>query len=361
MIGARRRTGAFTIACCVLLVVVFFQKFNQRAFGGNMTEASKIAQLFDNKRTICIGRFLVDVPADAEVAYGPASVLYPVTVFPGKAKEMERLIAERVLEIQKEKPNVYGALSAKDSMVGKLVDGVLPGQKILFGISPASSAFYSIESYVESGDDVFMQSAEAMGAPEKYSKVIQDLNAIAPSFRSRDNSQILTEPGVCIEDGFVKDTGKSTYEMVTVGVRLVSLPGVHFSLSATNKDILVASDALEPRLKQAEQIARAEGQGAWYARIKHFRRGQREIGRWTGYEVLARMPAQGEVGEFHEFAFVSQGEPNNPYLPVLELEMHSGVEGNQIAGAPPTVSDEEAVEIWDRLTSSIRVRPVDKK
>lgn len=322
-----------------------------------MPETSRIAKLFENTRTVCIGRFLIDVPIDAEIVYGPSEVPYPVRVYPGKANEMEKLVADRLVEIQKAKPDVYGALAAKDSMFGKMINGVMPGQKILFGASAGSFAFYSIESYVKSEEDVLMQEAEAMGAPEKYGKVLTELNSMAPLFRSRRNMAIPAESGVCIEDGFIKDAGKPIFEMVGVGVRLTNFPDVHFSLSTTNKDILVPSDALEPRLKQAEQIAKDRGEGAWYKRIKNLRQGKREIGRWVGYEVLVRMPAQAAAGESHEFAFVSQGEPNNPYLPVLDLELHSGIRGNQIGGAKPSVTDEEAVAIWDKLTSSIRVRP----
>lgn len=322
-----------------------------------MAETSRIAKLFENTHTICVGRFLIDVPVDAEIVYGPSEVPYPVRVYPGKANEMEKLVEERLAEIQKAKPDVYGALAAKDSMFGKMINGVAPGQKILFGVSPGSFAFYNIESYVKSGDDVIMQDAEAMGTPEKYDTVLQELNSMARLFSSRPDMTIPAENGVCIKDGFIRDPGKSIFEMVGVGVRLVNFPDVHFSLSATNKDILVPSDALQPRLKQAEQIAVERGEGAWYTRIKNLRQGRREIGRWVGYEVLARMPAQAAAGEFHEFAFLSQGEPNNPYLPVLDLEMHSGIRDNQIGGAKPSVTNEEAVAIWDKLTSSIRVRP----
>jgi hypothetical protein len=323
--------------------------------GGNMDD-SRIAALFEKTRTICIGRFLIDVPADAEIVYGPAEVLYPVKVFRDKAHDMDSLIAERLVEIEKDKPRAYGMLRNKDSMLGHVISGILPDQKMVFGMSPGSFAFYNIESYVKSKSDVIMQDAEAISA-EHSAKIIQELNALAPLLRSRGDSQIPTESGVCIQDGFIKDSGKTLYEMVSLGVRLASLPDVHLSLSLTNKDILVSSDALEPRVKQAEQIARSQGHGAWYERIKNLRRGRREIGRWAGYEVLARKPAQGAARESHEFAFLSQGEPNNPYVPVLDIELHSGILGNQTGGVKPSVTDEEAVAIWDRLTSSIRVRP----
>jgi hypothetical protein len=125
----------------------------------------------------------------------------------------------------------------------------------------------------------------------------------------------------------------------------------------TKKDVLVASDAIEPRLAQAEEEAKRSGAGGWFSRIKVFRRGPRQVGQWTGFEVLVRKPAQEREGESHEFAFLSQGEPKDPLLPVLDVQLNTGVEGNQIGAKRPSVTDEEAIAIWDRLIGTIRVRP----
>jgi hypothetical protein len=78
----------------------------------------------------------------------------------------------------------------------------------------------------------------------------------------------------------------------------------------------------------APSICLTDPDGEWYSSIKTFRRGARTVGKWTGYEVLTRKHAQELEQESHEFVFLSQGEPKNPMLPVLEIEMHSGVLGN---------------------------------
>ena len=124
-----------------------------------------------------------------------------------------------------------------------------------------------------------------------------------------------------------------------------------------NQEQLVESNALEPRLKQAEKDARAAGAGDWYSRVKFFRRGDREINGWHGFEVLARKPAQAGGSGNHQFAFLSLGELKNPLKPELDVQLDTGVHGNDTAATPPSLTDEEAVALWDKLTSSIRVRP----
>lgn len=37
--------------------------------------------------------------------------------------------------------------------------------------------------------------------------------------------------------------------------------------------------------------------------------------------------------------------------------MSTGLDGNKIGGKPPSLSDAEAVALWDKLTGSIRARP----
>ena len=120
----------------------------------------------------------------------------------------------------------------------------------------------------------------------------------------------------------------------------------------------MASDAIEPRLRSAEKSAIELGQGQWYSRIAFLRRGKKKVGNWDGFEVAAHMPGQAGSDDSHEFAFVSHGEPKNPLLPVLDVKLHSGVKEDKTGGTAPSISDEEALYLWDRILNSIRPRPV---
>lgn len=320
-------------------------------------DASRIDKLFTEKKTICIGRFLIDVPKKATVVYGPADVPFPILVYKDRAPSMQILIDKRLTEISEEKTYAEGNLLKENNIIGKVFDGVIQGQKLLVGVSQQSGVFYRIQSYLPHGADIFVQESDAFSEKEEYESTIQELNSLALLLRSRGESEIPNLPGVCIEDGFVMEPSESMREYVTLGIRIDDYPDVHFSMSTTNKMKWVSSDALEPLLKQGEENARANGQGAWYDRIKNLRKGQRQLGKWRGFEILARLPAQKVEGPSHEFKYLSQGEPKNPNLPMLELELHTGVHGNKVGITDPSLSDEEAVSLWDRLTNSIRIRP----
>jgi hypothetical protein len=319
-------------------------------------QSDKVAALFSETKTICVGRFVIDVPKEADVIYGPAYMDADLLVIPDGAQRIETIINDEQKVVQEEARFAEAPLKGADSMLGKVVEGSLPGQRILFA-NDGSGLFYDVRSYVSIGEDLLVAKLSSFPEPHRYSEVISHLTEIGRNASARGESEIPSTHGVCIYRGFIGDIGRFMTERATVGIRLRKFPDVHFSVEVTSKDELVESDALEPRVLAAEMEAKRLGASEWYSKVKFIRRGKRSIGKWDGFEVLARKPKQKVELSSHEFAFVSQGEPKNLFLPVLDLALHTGVRGNEQGSVPPGLSDDEALDIWDRLTNSIRVRP----
>lgn len=98
--------------------------------------------------------------------------------------------------------------------------------------------------------------------------------------------------------------------------------------------------------------------GGWFSRIKTLRKGPRVMGDWEGDEILARLPAHKEgTPSVHEFAFKSIGVAKDRFRPYVNMQMDTGVDGDSTVGFEPSLKDEEAIALWDKLTSSIRARP----
>ena len=311
-----------------------------------------------NAKIVCFGRFLVNVPQSSDVVFGRVSVPYLTERIPGESNNIEKIIGSRLGKIVEEKMYAEGELRSKVSMVGKVLDSEVVGQKIVFGVGQASGGFYRIQSFLKLGEDVFLQDTSVFGEGRQYDEVVAKLKSLARLMRPLKEGEIPTDSGLCLDRAFMAEPKQAIGEAFGIGIRLKEFPDVHFSISTTKKERLVESDALEPRLLQAERDAIKAGHGEWYARIKTLRRGNRSIGHWNGFEVLAFKPKQAGAGAAHEFVFVSQGEPNNPLLPVLEIEMHTGIGGNRTGAARSSLSDDEAVALWDAVTRSIRVRKV---
>jgi hypothetical protein len=189
---------------------------------------------------------------------------------------------------------------------------------------------------------------------------LEELNEISPLLVPRQEDHIPNGQGICLDGAFINEPANPINEYVTLGVRFAAFQDVHFSVEMTKKDVLVASDALEPRVRKAEAELRKAGAGGWYDKVKVFRQGQRIIGTLKGFEYLAWKPPVSGTNDSHVFAFVSQGVPSDPLQPVLDVALDTGVKGNQANGAKPSITHEEAIYLWGRLTRSIRPRPTGK-
>lgn len=241
-------------------------------------------------------------------------------------------------------------------MLGKVLKGVGDHHKIVLGLGRGDFSSYNVQSFISVGEDLFSQEYEIDGEHNLYMRAVAELNAVAHLLRGRSNDEIPTDPGICLDGAFLSEPQHYMLEEVTLGIQLKQFNDVHISIQMTKKDILIESDALEPRMKRAEQTAKASGMAQWYSRIKILRRGYRRWEGWDGFEVLAHKPAQKFESENHEFAFQSHGEPKNPFLPVLQVELHTGVSQNRTGGTRPSISDEEAIHLWDTVIGSIRPR-----
>lgn len=308
----------------------------------------RLQPLFEHTKTVCIGQFIVDVPATASVVYGRAEVDFPIQYYQGEGDKVEQHVKAQLLEVEKDRDYLRegSEFVGKGSLFGKVIDGVVPGQKLVFGSK--DHVFYSIESFIPVGKDLFVQRATSAVSTAGS---VKSLNTAASLLRLRAPDEVPAEPGACIEGGFV--AWKPEFERASVGIRLKEFPDVHFSVEVIkNQDYLVESSALEPRLDRAAK----EG-GPWYWRVKFFRRGPRQLGAWKGFEALARKPAQLKNTESHEFAFISLGALRDSLQPELDVKLDTGVKDDQTASVKPSITDEEAVGLWDKLIGSIRVRP----
>ena len=310
----------------------------------------RLKPLFEKTRTICFGRFLMQIPATASVVYGPAEVETPIEYFEGHGAKVAEHLAERLAEIQKEQEFLLKDDFVTLPLFGKVIDGKIPGQKIVFGSK--NQIGYTIYSFVPVGKDLFVQHLNSV-LPQ-YDR-IATFNKVASHLRYRSESEVPAGPGTCIEGGFVHLEQK--YERVTVGVRLKEFPDVHFSVEVhKNQERLPESGRMELMRKQAEEDAEQRGLGSLFARIKILRKEARQLGPWKGMEIASRTPPHEDDTETHEFRFQSLGAVNDPLQPQLDVRLDSGVNNDRRASVKPSITDEEALALWDKLINSIKVR-----
>lgn len=305
----------------------------------------KLHALFKETKTVCFGHFTVEVPKTAILVFGPTEVEAPIAYYPGEGAKVSQMVAEQLIEIEKYREFLSDEDKRQLPMFGQTIDGAAPGQKLVFGSK--NQVGYSVHSFIPVGGSLFVQRLSGVFLDDDAFKTF---NTVASHLRLRDESEVPSEMGTCIDGGFLPIPLQ--FERVTLGVRLKEFPDVHFSVDVhKNQDRLSESSDLESRLKNAEK----EG-GNWYSRVHFFRRGTRQLGDWKGFEALALKPAQEGAKESHEFHFISLGAPNAPLQPKLDIQLDTGASGHHMGAVKPSLSNAEAVALWDKLAGSIRVR-----
>jgi len=316
------------------------------------TLSPRLEQIFAKTKQVCFGRFIIDVPAIATVVFGRMTVDFEVSYLPGEAGMADKRISKQLMKLDEEK-FVTRRMNTPGSLYGKIVEDGIPGQKIFIG---AQSDSYRLSSYVPVGADLFVFESTSLSNTEKVRQRIEKAGAFARQLRARADNEIPVEPGICLEGGFINLN--PTFENISMGIRLTEFPDVHLSISTLKNGGEPDEHAkLEFRLQAAERDAVEEGKGELYKRIKFLRRAPRKIGDWVGEEALARMPAEKGSFSSHQFNFYAMGAADDILRPVADVQLDTGVSGNKTKAKLPSVTDDEAVALWDRLTSTIRVRP----
>jgi hypothetical protein len=314
------------------------------------TLSPRLQPLFEKMRTVCFGHFLMQVPATATIVYGPAEVETTIEYLEGQSDKVAEHLAARLAEVEDERQFLLKTDIPNLPLFGKVIDGVMPGQKIVLGSK--NRIGYAVHSFLPVGKDLFVQSVDSI-LPEK--DIVSTINGVASRLRPRLEDEVPADPGVCIEAGFVPLQAK--YERVTIGVRLKEFPDVHFSVDV-HKNLAYIPLGNSPILlrEQAKEQAVEDGLGAVFARTKILRQHERQLGIWKGEELALRAPPFKDNTDAHEFHYYSGGAVNDPLQPELDIRLDSGVKDDSKAKVKPSITDEEALALWDKLITTIRVR-----
>jgi hypothetical protein len=345
----------------VLIVLAACDHQTRKRTNQNMntvTATTRVLQSFEKTKTVCFGRFLIDVPASTTVSWGATDIPLGVDIHLGGADKVQGLAQKFIDELKSEKAIYHQHVPLLIS-----VDNVQqPYGKIITGYEDFGAINgLKINGYFKFGSDGLIIDARPL--MEKKDKVIADITSMSRRLRHRTESEIPAEPGNCIEHAFLVDKPDTSTnppsEHISIGFRLTEFPDTHLSiLLLPSNPYHSESNSLEWQLERLEKDLRDENPNHPQLQTKYLRRGPRKINDWlTGFEALSRSPERPEVNGIHDFAMDFKGVPSDPFKPYADIRMQTGVADNTAGATKAILTDEEAVAVWDRITSSIRVRP----
>ena len=181
-------------------------------------------------------------------------------------------------------------------------------------------------------------------------EVLLDLKKeLLPNLRARKIDEIPAEPGFCIRDGFIADNGNvDIYEHARMQLNFKQWPDMWISLTSmtvhrTGRETLLQRVDKHPATLFAKPF------------VKVLRKGKHDLNGRTAEEILQLLPTDHGFKQ-HSFRWEATGEINRILVPDLIVELDSGWPLN---GVPrrPSLSDQQAIELFDRIVKSVRLRP----
>jgi len=318
----------------------------------------RLQTMFEKTKALCFGRFMVDVPASSTVAWGRSIVGMTVVVYPDRVGEVRSEAQRFIEELKSEK-----AINQDNiSLLISIDDVRQPEGQIVVGYED----FEAIRGLAIKGYFILNNSGviiEARPLKDKKDKVVSDIAEIARRLRLRNEIEAPVEPGNCIEYGFLPDKAEMSGEypkvLLEIGFRLKEFPDTNISIAIRPaQQKFNESNTLEWQLTRLESDLKAEDSNHIRLKTRYLRRGKRTIQNWgEGFEALARSPEQPEIHSIHDFGMDFQGVANDPLKPFINIQMQTGIADNEAGAAKPLLTDEEAVAVWDKITSTIRIRP----
>ncbi|MGK5031602.1 T6SS immunity protein Tli4 family protein [Janthinobacterium sp. MDT1-19] len=318
----------------------------------NFKLSKRLDALFLKTKIVCFGRYALEVPQEAQLISGGTTILSEIKTIPGGITEKNERIEEEIEKIKKSDPTSEITYNGKGPIENSWQLQYYDGK---FSKEDGDLFF---KTYVIKGNHIFILDGSTRKG-ETIADSTRNQMVRANNLRLRDENEVPKEPGYCIKNGFMIDNKYDSQEMADAGLYFPSFPDVTFSITA-NKNAYGDYPPAEYDAKVREKLSllariqeAKDQQGKNYPPRTLLREGKRDVQHWHGEESLIR-----RNDGVHDFEWTLVGTPRDiAYPSVLEASMYTKVAHNMVgAAAAASLTDEEAIALWDKLLSGLKFR-----
>ena len=341
-----------------------------------------MATIPTERRTHCLGRFLIDLPADFQQDSGPALA---IRFYYGLDKDFETVDA--TMEPELFTPEQFNArVAARYKELNETINRATKGPMLLHAEKIASGAALFRRHDTEFYDSSIKSEVHQLVGNRyvRYEQASYDSNSPLGSKRTRNIDpkpaedrlkQIVgqlhpwnpqsreAQPGFCFQ-GVVFDIGQSN-EATSFNFESGSAPDLRLEIEYN-------ALAGQPSESLFSRARRPPEPGPFRPRIDVpsidvLRQSKQALGGMKAQEVLATAPSEnartaGSQSAYQQ-VFMAETDAKNqsvaqPYMFVLMITGESvTVGGKKIAPKGSSIPDLQALELWDQIFPSIRPRP----
>jgi hypothetical protein len=323
-------------------------------------DKDKVARMIHKMKTICIGRFLIDFPEETRLELrGPRIDGFDISAVDESEAGFQARLAEREAQLRATPDRLGGYRNLESVREVKTENGVV-GKIFVHGYTVREGTRnrgLELERYRFEGialeARLHGQGMSFTLAANNYNPDnIEDLPRLVAKLVPNPHNQIPTEPGFCIDRAWFRDPLTADQrEQVMMSAQLPSHPDIVFLivLAAGNKpaaqSLLERSADTEASLTLAQRM-----------RVSCLRADRRTIGGITGDELVRRVDEANDA-IVYTFWWEVAGTETDIFVPHIVFKMYVGKGEN--GPVPSSLSQDAAMALWDKISSSIRLRPAE--
>lgn len=318
-------------------------------------DQQEVARITKEMETVCLGRFLIDMPSEAQIGLRGVRVDgLEIESFEESTADFLTRLALRERRLKGEPKRLVG-IDYLESVTEVNTDNGVVGKIFVHGRNVSEGTRMrgmELERYRYEGIVV-----EAMvhgggvsveiGAKDYNPNVIGNLPELIAKLVPNRSNRAPAGPGFCFDRGWLRDPLTADQgEEIIMHARLPSHPDIQFLtiLAAGTKP---APQSLLERTTEAE-ASLTPGEKK---RISSLRAEHRTIGGIAGDEVITRGAERNDM-IVYTFWWEVDGTENKVFVPHVAFKMYVGKGDN--GPIPSSLSKDAALALWDKISSSIR-------
>jgi hypothetical protein len=299
-------------------------------------------------KTICFGRFLIDIPEIATVTFRPALVAgWDISVDVAEtSSEFDLRLQQTLAKIQR---NCLPDGAQRAESITNVDSPAYSGKLLVFS-RKVTSRFDGSETqtYLIYGHLRIEGASVALFASSPTPEPVNEMRNLMTQLSLLTDDRIPEEKGFCIGNGFVREPFVAEGgEDIALAIGLPGQPDVSISIytsSANNRSI-----SLLVRSRRREAFGSSED-------VKVVRADYRILSGTEGDEI-AELIKEPNGARGQSFVWESRGMADNVYAPFISIKMSTG-HGHADAPVMSSLRDDAAIAMWDEIVSSFRMRPI---
>ncbi|MGY2492404.1 T6SS immunity protein Tli4 family protein [Cupriavidus sp. CP313] len=290
-------------------------------------------------RTRAIGRHLVDLPGDARTIESYTYNKVRIVPLPevGTRQNFENLVARREQELRIAKHPTRGSL-----FIERIAHA--NGSVTLISWLDLSIDYYHFDTYFRAGSRTLKYSGDV--STDRKMSALSVREELSLEWRQIPPREMPVGIGFVVDDAVLvdKDLNLESWRMV---IQLSGKPDVSFTITSyTQRNV-------EPGLRDRAGGVLSALLGT-VAGVAQLRNHQRPVGPIQADEILVAGTQEGK--RTYGFKWEAPGKADSLAEPNLNVSLQVG-ESAYLTNNESFSSDEEALDLWDAVVSSLRLRP----